>query len=140
MLSMGKHNMQTRRTVYLAGGIHGLSDAESADWRNLVAAALGVRYEILDPLRRDYRGCEGSHASAIVRDDLADISRTDIVLVKADRPSWGTAMEAWFAHSKEKRVIVVSAGPNPSPWLIYCATDLVDTMGQAVAMLLSEAE
>jgi nucleoside 2-deoxyribosyltransferase len=108
------------RTVYLCGGINGLSDAECKDWRAEATAALAPTFRVLDPMRRDYRGREVENVAAIVRGDLADIAAADVVLVNAARPSWGTAMELVYARLIGLGEIVAFNVPaNPSPWLEY---------------------
>ena len=45
------------RTVYLCGGINGLTDGECNDWRTMAKEQI-KGHEFLDPMRRDYRGRE----------------------------------------------------------------------------------
>jgi len=70
-------------------------------------------------MRRDYRGIEDQNVSAIVENDLVDIRDSDIVLVNAIRPSWGTAMEVVYAKQANKRVIAFTGGSRVSPWVRY---------------------
>lgn len=109
------------RAVYLCGGINGLSDAEAKGWREQAAAALSGLYHILNPMARDYRGKEAETAAAIVTGDLADIDAADVLLVRAERPSWGTGMEVYHAAKAGKWVVAFGAGDRPSPWLAYHA-------------------
>ena len=79
-----------------------------------------MRFQFLDPMRRDYRGIEhhpGTDA-LIVGGDEEDIMHCDIVLANAVRPSWGTGMEI-RAAAKEygKKVVTICTDENPSPWL-----------------------
>ena len=107
-------------TVYLCGGINGLCDAEARDWRE--AAKLRLPNTI-DPMRRDYRGKEAENVSSIVESDLTDIAESHCVLAMCTRPSWGTAMEIWFANNRGMPVFsVVQPGAPISPWLAYCTT------------------
>jgi hypothetical protein len=102
--------------VYLCGGINGLSDADAKNWRELAKLSLP---QTLDPMRRDYRGKEADNVREIVRGDLCDVANCDVVLAMCPRPSWGTAMEIYFAHSIGIRVFsVIPSGPV-SPWLAY---------------------
>ncbi len=106
------------KTVYLCGGIAGLSDTECSDWRETVKEEFSGVYNFLDPMRRDYRGREADSAPEIVDGDLIDIVTADIILVNAIRPSWGTAMELYFAASLNRCVLTMCPDDNPSPWLV----------------------
>jgi hypothetical protein len=93
-------------SVYLCGGINGLSDADCRDWRAIASEALAARgIRVLDPMVRDYRGREDECVNEIVEGDKADIRQSDILLVNACRPSWGTAMEIMLAYSAGKKVV-----------------------------------
>ena len=94
--------------------------------------------EPVDPMRRDFRGGTEGHEAEIVDGDLTDIDSCDAVLAAFTAPDEGTSMEAWYAHSKGKRVIAYTGGPRPHPWTVYVAeavhADLVDAvaaLGQA---------
>jgi nucleoside 2-deoxyribosyltransferase len=126
-------------TVYLCGGINGLDDAACRDWRQDVTAQL-AGHEVLDPMRRDYRGREAGNVAAIVEGDLEDIRRADALLVNAMRASWGTAMEIVYARQMGKRIVVFTGEwPPPSPWLRYHADVVMTTPDGAVRALLSRA-
>lgn len=122
-------------SVYLAGGILGLSDEEVGGWRRraitlLAAAGLGA----LDPMVRDYRGREDDCAQEIVDLDKRDILEAAAVIVNAVRPSWGTAMEVIFAWERGIPVVAwVPAGTVVSPWLRYHSVAVVTTLEEAVA-------
>lgn len=110
-----------KRITYLCGGINGLSDADCRDWREVAKQQL--RTDTLDPMRRDYRGREDESVTEIVQGDLEDIRQSSYILVNATRPSWGTAMEVFYAHSIGKPVVAwVGENARVSPWLRYhCA-------------------
>lgn len=125
------------RTVYLAGPIHGCTDEQAKGWREVVKAELAGRYTFLDPMDRDYRGVEDQCAAEIVEQDLEDIQAADVVLVNAGRASWGTAMETWQAGMWGKAIVAVCPGAV-SPWLRFCARDVVPTVADAIALLSRE--
>ena len=105
------------KTVYLCGPINGRSDADCKDWRSK-AKSLLENLQTLDPMRRDYRGRESEAVHEIISNDKQDIDDSDAVLVYFDKPSFGTAMEIFYAHSKGKRVVAVNASGHPvSPWV-----------------------
>jgi hypothetical protein len=81
--------------VYLCGGINGLSDDRCRTWREYAKERLEC--ETIDPMRRDYRGIEDQNVAAIIDGDKADIDASDVLLVNATQPSWGTAMEVLYA-------------------------------------------
>ena len=67
-------------------------------------------------MRRDFRGATEGHEAEIVDGDLADIDSCDAVLAAFTAPDEGTAMEAWYAHSKGIRVVVYTGGTPSHPW------------------------
>jgi hypothetical protein len=125
-----------RKTVYLCGAINGCSDSEANDWRTTAKNGLAGWFDFLDPMRRDYRGKEDESVEEIVRGDYIDIINSDYVLVAADRPSWGTAMECLYAAQQKKHVVVVCGQERVSPWLRKHSTALVRTLDDAIEYLL----
>lgn len=127
--------------VYLCGGINGLNDAQAKDWREVAKSILtpaGVA--TLDPMRRDYRGKEAESVNEIVKGDLDDIRLSDVVLVNASRPSWGTAMEVVYAKTSHRPPMVYAfgAGDKPSPWLVYHCRRLFPTVEEACEWIKNE--
>lgn len=119
--------------VYLAGPIFGQTDTLCRDWRRVATAALtSAGHEVLDPMRRDYRGNESENVTAIVEGDVRDIETSDAVLVMATAPSWGTAMEIVYAYTFGKRIVAVVGGGAVSPWLRYHATTTVETLQDGI--------
>lgn len=155
------------KKAYLCGAINGCTDAQAKDWREFTKVAIGGggAYECVDPMRRDYRGREGDFTSEIVLGDYADIAASDVVLVAADRPSWGTAMEVHEAHQTlqlrarvaqleallaeheiplppqptRPRIVAVCGAAHPSPWLQYHTDELVPTLADALGLLMKDA-
>lgn len=118
--------------TYLCGGINGLNDSDCRDWREIAKVLL--KTETLDPMRRDYRGCEDDSVEDIVKGDLKDIAECDFVLVNAVRPSWGTAMEIVYAFQQGKRITAFVGTSRISPWLRYHAF-IWPTVEQAVGAI-----
>lgn len=125
--------------IYLSGPIAGCSDAECRDWRREFASKWPGA--VLDPMRNDYRlvgEMTDKLAHQIVLGDLKDIHVCDGMVVYHDRPSVGTSMEIVYAHQAGKPIIVIDARPNRgpsnpiSPWLWHHATEIVDTLDQAL--------
>ncbi|MFL5972760.1 MAG: nucleoside 2-deoxyribosyltransferase [Gaiellaceae bacterium] len=116
--------------VYLAGPPASDEYRRRAD--ELVRAA---GWEPLDPFRRDFRGRTEGHETEIVEGDLADIDTCDAVLADFTVADEGTAMEAWYAHSRGKRVVAYTGGRVPHPWTIYVAADVCAELDAAVEVL-----
>lgn len=148
------------KTVYLAGGINGLTDGDATDWRTQAKALLPREIGVLDPMSRDYRGKEDENVKAIVDGDLADIASCEAVIAYCPRPSWGTAMEIhhiattgktisvtkggndYEASTRtvvgyRKTVAVVPDGVPVSPWLRHHTDAVVGTLGAAVAQIVA---
>jgi nucleoside 2-deoxyribosyltransferase len=123
--------------VYLAGPINGRTDGECRNWRLQATQFFGAEH-VLDPMRRDYRGIEAQNAAAIVEQDKADILSSSAVLLYFDAPSVGTACELMYAHHREVPVFVAHvAKVPPSPWLVYHAKVLRDSLRGAMQSLLA---
>ena len=109
----------------------GCTDEEMTGWRAQATKDLG-RELILNPTRRDYRAThEQVGPWTIVQNDLEDIAKSNIVLVNASRPSWGTAMEIVYAKILNK-IVVAYCPTEKSPWLKYHSTIVKDTLEEAV--------
>jgi nucleoside 2-deoxyribosyltransferase len=126
-----------KQKVYLCGGINKLSDSDAKDWREAAKTVLAEKYDLVDPMRNDYRGreLEPGVTQLIIEGDKTDICGCDIVLVNANKPSWGTAMELFYSSGLGKRTIVVCADDKPSPWLVGHADYLVKTFADAFNLL-----
>ena len=105
--------------LYLSGPIYGTTDQEQ-EWRSIATNELQDLYEILNPLDRDFRGTKFDvvNSATIVREDMAAVDHSNVVLVNAEKPGWGTAMEIFYAHMKGKPVLFFTSNDNPSPWLL----------------------
>jgi nucleoside 2-deoxyribosyltransferase len=119
------------KTVYLAGPIHGRSDDECNGWRSVAKQLLTEGNIILDPMDRDFRGVEDANVREIVLGDIDMIRRADWVLVNANEPSWGTAMEIVYASKAMTPVIAFTAAPSVSPWLRYHCLAIFKTLEDA---------
>lgn len=128
------------KNVYLAGAINGCTDAQANNWRTQMKQLLpGCR--IFDPMSRDYRGKEDENVSSIVEGDKADICECGFVVVNAERPSWGTAMEVLYAHERGRRVVVIMPPKAAvSPWLRYHAYRVVKSLKAAATVVRQSPE
>ena len=115
---------------YLCGPINGCTDDEATTWRNRL---LEIFPNAIDPMRRDYRGVERECYREVVDLDKQDVRECDVVIVNYVKPSVGTAMEVFYAHSIGKPVIVWCGRiVSLSPWLIYHSTCAVHTIEDVV--------
>lgn len=124
--------------VYLCGPINGCDDSECRDWRERFKKVKFIQW--IDPLDRDYRSIEDFHVDAIVQGDMNCIQACDVVLMNFTKPSVGSSMEVFFAHSIGKPVVVLHSAPGRlSPWLQYHSEKVVFTE-EAVLLWLKEFE
>jgi len=86
-------------------------------------------------MRRDYRGRTRGNEREIVEGDLAEIESCDAVLACFVFPDEGTAMEAWYAHSRGKPVMAYTGGTPPHPWTVYVAEVVCEELEHAVEAL-----
>jgi nucleoside 2-deoxyribosyltransferase len=108
--------------------------------RRAAALLLAAGLQSVDPMRRDFRGSTQGHETEIVDGDLADIDACDAVLAAFTAADEGTAMEAWYAHSRGKPVIAYTGGSPVHPWTVYVSltahADLDDAV-RAVGRVLA---
>jgi nucleoside 2-deoxyribosyltransferase len=116
--------------VYLAGPPF----AEEYRRRASVLAE-AASWEPVDPMRRDFRGATAGHEAEIVEGDLADIDSCDAVLAAFTAPDEGTAMEAWYAHSRRIPVVVYTGGTPAHPWTVHVASSVHADLEDAIAAL-----
>jgi nucleoside 2-deoxyribosyltransferase len=122
--------------IYLCGGINSLSDNQAKGWREKAKEILhAIGHETLDPMRRDYRGKEDQNVDDIVLGDIDDIGASNWILVNAERPSWGTAMELVYAFMLRKHVVAFVGDAKPSPWLVYHSTFITKTIEKAIRII-----
>lgn len=125
------------RRVYLAGPIFGKADDECMGWRKDAAEWLRFHgFEPVDPMARDYRGNEEIAPEAIVSADQEDIRSCGFVLVNANEPSWGTAMELVYAMQFDCTVVAFAThanAPRISPWLRVHTDAIYESLDRALA-------
>jgi hypothetical protein len=126
--------------VYLIGPINGCSDAEAKNWREFLTRELTeLGHEVLDPMRRDYRGreLEPGIADEIVLGDEEDCAACDVAIRFAPKPSEGSAQENYLVYRVLNKpvITIVPAGAPRSPWLVRHCTVLVATEREAIDAL-----
>jgi nucleoside 2-deoxyribosyltransferase len=116
--------------VYLAGPPY------AEEYRRRAARLLAAAgHDPVDPMRRDFRGATDGRERELVEGDLADIDACGAVLADFTRPDEGTAMEAWYAHSRAIPVVAYTGGTPPHPWTVYVSAAIRANLGDAVASL-----
>jgi nucleoside 2-deoxyribosyltransferase len=119
-----------RSRIYLAG------PPFAEEYRRRAATLLlDAGLEPIDPMRRDFRGATQGHETEIVEGDLADIDACDAVLAAFTSADEGTAMEAWYAHSRGKPVVAYSGGSPVHPWTVYVSVAIHADLDEAVKEL-----
>ena len=108
------------------------------EWRKAASSMLKDEFELLDPMRRNFRDKEVDSANEIVEFDLLDIKNSDIILVNYDKPSIGTSMEVFHA-SQNLGKFVIAFSPysfvNCSPWMVKYCTKILPSLEEACLYL-----
>jgi hypothetical protein len=73
----------------------------------------------------------------IVSHDLQFMEKADVIVVVADRPSYGTGIEMHIAKNSNKKVILLANDPVPTPWPVNFS-DYVVRYEDELIMLLEE--
>jgi nucleoside 2-deoxyribosyltransferase len=100
-------------------------------------------YDVIDQFKlseMDYSSVEDFRdrrevAERIVKNDLAFVDECDILVALCDGPSFGTAIETFYAKMHGKTVIVLSEKPQPSPWPIAFADTIVKSLDELKLVL-----
>jgi len=86
---------------------------------------------------RDFRSRKRL-AKSIVRHDLKQVKNSDVLVVLAT-PSFGSAMEMFFAKNLGKKTILFSEKPIPSPWPVNYA-DFISKNKNSLLGILKKIE
>ncbi|HLC24487.1 MAG TPA: hypothetical protein VJJ25_02530 [Nitrosopumilaceae archaeon] len=71
----------------------------------------------------------------IVRYDLTYVKKADILVLLADTPSHGTAIEMFVGKSECKKIVLLAKDPVPTPWLVNFSDYIVSNQKQLAALL-----
>jgi len=128
------------KKIYLCGKIQDLTTEQANNWREIVINKLNGKYICLNPMRRNFRDCEFQSQNEIVQLDKNDIINSDVILVNATKPSWGTAMEILFAFERHKIIIAFTGGSykQTSPWVAFHSTRICKTMDEALEYIIKQ--
>ena len=84
---------------------------------------------------RDFRD-KKRLAERIVENDLKFVEECDVIVAICDKPSFGTAIEIYYAKKLGKKVIVLNEEAQPSPWPIAFAEQVVRSKEELIKILL----
>ena len=111
--------------------------------KNMYTSLLNHGFSIVDHIV--HKGMDYSHitdfrdkqdlSSKIVQHDLKYIESSDLVIVIANGPSYGTAIEMFVAKSLGKKIILFAKDPVPTPWPVYFSDHIVTSEDQLVRIL-----
>jgi nucleoside 2-deoxyribosyltransferase len=125
--------------IYLCGPIMDETCEVARDWRQRAHKALGSRFQILDPMRRNFKDREVDSANEIVEFDLQDVREADIVLVNYSKASIGTSMEVFYAsHDLGKFVVAFSpfTFKDSNPWMVRFCTKILPSLDDAISYIV----
>jgi len=124
--------------IYLCGPIMDETADEARNWRKAAHELLGGHFQLLDPMRRDFKDREVDSANEIVEFDLQDVREADLILVNYCKPSIGTAMEVFYAaHDLGKFVVAFSpfSYSDCNPWMVRYCTKILPSLESAASYI-----
>lgn len=83
---------------------------------------------------RDFRD-KKDFSSKIVNHDLEYVKESDVLVILANRPSFGTAIEMFVAKNSKKPVIVFAKESIPTPWPINFSDYIVTAEEELITLL-----
>ncbi len=110
------------------------------DWRSKATTRLQQSgFRVLNPLEFAFFADEKNLAiERRVRQSLNLIDQCDALLANLNKPSYGTAMEMFYAYRRGKMVTVVGQSPF-SPWVVSHSKARFDDVDRALEFLIGEA-
>jgi nucleoside 2-deoxyribosyltransferase len=83
---------------------------------------------------RDFRD-KKELSQQIVIHDLQFVEKADVIVVIANRPSYGTAIEMYMAKNSNKKVVLLAGDPVPTPWPVIFSDYVVRNEGDLITLL-----
>ena len=74
-------------------------------------------------------------SAKIVEHDLDFLNQADVIVVLADKASYGTAIELFVAKQSGKKIILLAKNPIPTPWPIYYSDTIVTSEEDLITLL-----
>jgi nucleoside 2-deoxyribosyltransferase len=113
------------------------------DIKNLYSFLVSNGFSVVDHIV--HKGMDYSHitdfrdkqdlTSKIVKHDLKYIESSDTVVVIANGPSCGTAIEIFVAKNLCKKIILFAKDPVPTPWPVYFSDQIATSEDQLIGIL-----
>jgi nucleoside 2-deoxyribosyltransferase len=128
------------KTIYLSGPIMDEHLGYAREWREDAKKKLGAHFNLLDPMRRNFKDREVDSANEIVEFDLQDVRDADILLVNYNKASIGTSMEVFYAAQDMKKFVIAFSPfsfQDCSPWMVRYCTKILPSLGKATEYLIS---
>ena len=71
----------------------------------------------------------------IVNHDLEYLKKADVLVVLANMPSYGAAIEMFVAKNSGKKIVLLAKDPVPTPWSINFSDYVVTTVEELIKLL-----
>ena len=71
----------------------------------------------------------------IVNHDLQYIEKSDVIVVIANGPSYGTAIEMYVAKNSGKKIILLAKDAVPTPWPVHFSDYIVRSENELFDLL-----
>ncbi|MRN41474.1 MAG: hypothetical protein FIO02_10590 [Nitrosopumilales archaeon] len=71
----------------------------------------------------------------IVNHDLEYVKKADVLVVLANMPSYGAAIEMFVAKNSGKKIVLLAKDPVPTPWSINFSDYVVTTEEELIKLL-----
>lgn len=137
-------------TCYLSGPMY-LGKEQATGWREEVKGLLIswerrpagrlVRFNVIDPCNRwlDNGGPLEDEGRFVVQMDKMEIAKSNVLLVNATNPGWGTPMEQYIAWESGKMIIAFCDCDYPSIWATVHSHKMCRTHIEAAEYLCNVA-
>lgn len=83
---------------------------------------------------KDFRNMKDL-SDQIVASDLEFINKSDVLVVLANKPSYGTGIEMYVAKNTGKRIILFAKDPVPTPWPVHFSDEVVTSEQELIKSL-----
>jgi nucleoside 2-deoxyribosyltransferase len=83
---------------------------------------------------RDFRD-KRDLSRQIVNHDLQYIEKSDVIVVIANGPSYGTAIEMYVAKNSGKKIILLAKDAVPTPWPVHFSDYIVRSENELFDLL-----
>lgn len=125
--------------VYLSGPMY-LGWEQASEWRDEVTQLLKPYEEfvVINPCARWLtKGPELTESGSwVVQMDKMEIAKSNVLIVNATNPGWGTPMEQYIGYTTGKFIIAFSDCEHPSIWAKEHSHKLVKTHVDAAMFLI----